>query len=88
MGITKGSPSSRDHGTDGRPANGPVSALVTAGMHRLRRITKPTEEHKRPVNELGIELPGQIQFNGNVAQTLRLRELNPEDLPGFAPNKR
>jgi transposase len=30
---------------------------------RLRRVTEPTPEQKRLLNELGIELPHQLQFN-------------------------
>ena len=30
---------------------------------RLRRITEPTAEQKRLLNELGIDLPDQLQFN-------------------------
>jgi hypothetical protein len=30
---------------------------------RLRRVTEPTDEQMRLLNELGIELPNQLQFN-------------------------
>ena len=30
---------------------------------RLRRVTEPTAEQKRLLDQLGIELPEQLQFN-------------------------